>query len=123
MIRLSGALSALGFFLMTALAPAWAAPDNRALPMRFELRQEGPAKDCAPRCRTWISAAGQITADTPREFLNFIAGRDLRDYPVVLNSDGGSVLGAIALGRTIRRLDLATSVGRTEELDPVSGEV
>jgi len=100
-------LCALGLVSQVA-----AAPNERALPMRFELRAEGPAGDCADECRNWISAAGAITAETPREFLRFIDGRDLRNAMVVLDSDGGSVLGAIALGREIRRLGLSTSVGR-----------
>ena len=36
---------------------------------------------------------------------------------VVIDSDGGSVLGAIALGRGIRRLGLDTTVGRVVNLD------
>jgi len=110
-IGLALALGALG-----GLAPAPAATtDNRSLPMRFELRQEGPASTCDKHCRTWISAVGAITADTPRDFLAFLEGRDLRGATIAFDSDGGSVLGAIALGREIRRLDMTTMVGKTEE--------
>src|SRR3546814_19071694 len=38
-----------------------------------------------------------------------------------LDSDGGSVHGAIALGREIRQLALATTVGRTVDLDGKEG--
>jgi hypothetical protein len=41
---------------------------------------------------------------------------------LVLDSDGGSVLGTLALGRTIRGLDMITTIGRTKGLPPVGGE-
>ncbi|HWK95459.1 MAG TPA: hypothetical protein VNR39_08555 [Pseudolabrys sp.] len=95
--------------------------DNRALPMRFELRLEGPAAACGTSCRMLIGAEGAITADSPRDFLKFMAanaarGDSLRDATVVLDSDGGSVLGAIALGREIRKAKLSTAVGRLVEV-------
>jgi hypothetical protein len=85
--------------------------------MRFELRQQSPADACGVNCAVWVAATGAITAETPRDFIKFADGRDLRGTTVVLDSDGGSVLGAIALGREIRRLDLATAVGRIIDLD------
>jgi hypothetical protein len=50
----------------------------------------------------------------------------MRDNPaqgatVVLESDGGSVLGALELGRAIRRLGLSTTVGRVVERRPKGG--
>ena len=99
-------------------APAFAA---RALPMQFELRQEGPADTCGAQCRMLISASGAITSDTPTLFHNFASGRDLNGATVVLDSDGGSVLGAMALGRQIRALKLATTVGRIKDL-PANGQ-
>ncbi len=64
----------------------------------------------------WISASGAIAADSGRDFQQFAKGRDLSAATVVLDSDGGSVLGAIALGREIRRLALAATVGRVVDL-------
>lgn len=104
--------------------------DDRALPMRFELRIEGPAAQCGSSCRTFISASGALTADTPRDFKQFMQtaatrGQTLRDATVVLDSDGGSTLGAIALGREIRRTQLSTMVGRivdVGEKSDIAGE-
>ena len=45
--------------------------DVRSLPMSFEWRREGPAEACGTKCRTWISAVGTITADTPRTIREF----------------------------------------------------
>lgn len=95
--------------------------DDRSLPMRFELRLEGPVGTCGDSCRILIGAAGAITADSPRDFIKFmqanaVRGERLRDATVVLDSDGGSVLGAIALGREIRKSHLSTTVGRVVDL-------
>jgi len=77
---------------------------------------QGPAEDCSTNCKPLVSAAGAITADTPRQFLTFAQAHDLTDATVAIDSDGGSVLGAIALGRAIRNLNLATTVGRVVDL-------
>jgi hypothetical protein len=117
-------LRSLGVAVALILAPGLIVPaqaDDRTLPMRFELRRQGPAEVCGAQCKTWISASGAITADSARDFMHFMQdsstkGRDLRGATVVLDSDGGSVLGAIALGREIRKAALATTVGRAVDL-------
>jgi hypothetical protein len=102
--------------LLPARLPAAAVISTRSLPMHFELRRQGPAEACGSKCALWIAASGAITADTPRDFDNFAQGLDLSGATVVLNSDGGSVHGAIALGRNFRRLKLDTTVGRVIDL-------
>ncbi len=103
-------------------APAWLLPAaaqtaDRTLPMRFELRTQGPAQSCGSKCKIWIAASGAITADSARDFDLFAQDRDLTGATVALDSDGGSVRGAIALGRDIRRRGLDTTVGRIVDLD------
>jgi hypothetical protein len=100
---------------------SWPAAADRTLPMHFELRTQGPVDACAPNCKTLISASGAITADTARQFLLFAQGRDLSSATLAIDSDGGSVLGAIALGREIRKLKLTTTVGRLIDL-PAEGQ-
>jgi hypothetical protein len=108
-------------FALALTAPAMllpaAAQVSRTLPMRFELRLQGPPEACGAKCRLMISASGAITADTPHDFENFAQGHDLSGATVVLDSDGGSVLGAVGLGRAIRRLHLDTTVGRVIDLN------
>jgi hypothetical protein len=94
--------------------------DDGNAPMRFEWRHEGPVDVCGSSCRVWISAVGYITADTPREFEALAKDPNSRGAVLVLDSDGGSVLGTIALGRMIRSLDMVTTVGKTTVL-PASG--
>src|SRR5713226_851233 len=96
------------------------ADDGSSAPMRFEWRREGPPDTCGSNCRVWISAVGYITADTPREFEAFTADPDARGAVLVLDSDGGSVLGTLALGRMIRGLDMITTIGKSTTL-PASG--
>lgn len=92
------------------------ADDNAVGPMQFEWRREGPSQVCASTCRAWISAIGYVTSDTPREFEAFARKSDLNGAVLVLDSDGGSVLGTLSLGRIIRKLNMVTTVGRTRAL-------
>ncbi|MEW6452701.1 MAG: hypothetical protein AB1490_18765 [Pseudomonadota bacterium] len=111
-------LSALPAFGPTTVA----APDTRSLPMRFELRQEGPRDACAQNCRTWVSATGAITAETPRDFDDFARTQNLNGATIALDSDGGSVLGALALGRSVRKLGMITTVGKSIDAPSDGGE-
>jgi len=117
MNRFTGAVCALALWLLPGIASESASAadvrDVRTLPMHFEFWTEGPAQACGDNCRSWVSAAGAITADTPRDFEACARGRKLSGVTVVLDSDGGSVLGALALGRAVRRLGMTTTVGKT----------
>jgi hypothetical protein len=114
MIRsLVGAMLLASSTLPAFAATAVAAEDLRGLPMTFELRREGPADVCGTKCRSWISAVGSITSDTPRQFENFARAHEVRGALIALDSGGGSVLGTLELGRMLRRLDIMTTVGRT----------
>jgi hypothetical protein len=112
MLRRLTAAVALTCLLSVFSAPVAESDPARSAPMQFTLHQASPAA-CGKDCRTWISATGMIRAETAREFESFAARHDLRGATLVLNSEGGSVHGALALGRAIRRLGLATTVGRT----------
>lgn len=117
MNRLASAAGAVAAGVLFASSPQLsAAPDMRSQPMQFEQWTEGPAQACGEKCRTWISASGAITADTPRDFEAFAKTRNLQGMTIALDSDGGSVLGALSLGRSIRRLGMITTVGRTIDL-------
>lgn len=122
MIRFAAAAGAAATCLLLATsAQPVAAPDARALPMQFEVWTEGPAQVCGNNCRTWVSASGAITADTPREFDAFARKTRIDGLTIALDSDGGSVLGALALGRSIRKLGMTTTVGKTIDLNTADG--
>ena len=125
MTRFAVAAGALGLSLGLSLAVcpvAAAGPDTRTMPMHFEFWAEGPAQTCGDACRTWVSAVGAITADTPRAFEAFAKDHRLSGVTLALDSDGGSVIGALALGRSIRRVGMITTVGSTVPLSPPEGE-
>lgn len=86
-------------------ARAGVALELRKLPMKFSWIA------CQPNCRGWVSAVGIVTADTPRDFDEFARRRQLGGATIVLDSSGGSVNEAIALGRRWRDLGALTTVG------------
>jgi hypothetical protein len=107
---------------LSGFAGSAGVPNNaRTLPMTFAVFSEGPTESCAAKCRQLITASGMITSDTPRQFLAFMKDNPPQDGVVVLDSDGGSVLGALEFGRAIRRLGLSTTVGRVIEHRTKSG--
>ena len=99
------------------------AADRRKQPMQFELLREGPAEACGLNCAAWVSAIGVITADTPDAFERFEKQHDIRGAVIALDSGGGSVHGALLLGRAIRRLAMITTIGKTIGLPPQSDGV
>lgn len=110
------------FMSLALAAPAAAGDPARLLPMQFVLRHEGPAVACRDQCRTWISATGMIKPDSVRDFETFAAQHDIRGATIALDSEGGSVLGALALGRAIRRFDMTTTVGKTTDIPGGKGD-
>lgn len=80
--------------------------------MRFVVVRSN-APGCEPTCPEWISAEGTIEAGTPallKRALKKLGGRKL---PVVVDSPGGNVDAALALGRLIRKNKLDIAVGKT----------
>jgi len=80
--------------------------------MRFVIAR-GSSPLCDPNCPEWISAEGTITPATPDAFAEFLKTTGGRQLPVVINSKGGDLFGALAIGRMIRKYGLDTAVGKT----------
>jgi hypothetical protein len=110
-IALPGVIAAL-----SAPARAGSELEERKLPMRFTWVA------CQPHCHGWIDAVGIVTADTPKDFDEFARDRDLRGATVVLDSSGGSVNDAIALGRRWRTIGLMTTVGTSIAAHTATGD-
>jgi hypothetical protein len=76
-----------------------------------------PAKltgvDCQTTCPVWIAAQGLITVQTPDRFKSFIERTKIKHLTVVLHSEGGDLLAAIALGQAIRLANLDTAIGQS----------
>ncbi len=94
-------------------APAHGASSNSAAPMRFvRVRSAGSA--CGADCPEWISAEGKIVRGTADALDRVIAAQGDRRLPIFINSAGGSVDAAMAMGRLIRAKRLAVVVAHTE---------
>jgi hypothetical protein len=108
---------ALPGLAVTFAVPAASAAvmEERKLPMRFTWVA------CEPNCRGWFTAVGIVTGDTQKDFDEFARLHDLSGATVVLDSSGGSVNDAIAIGRRWRKLGLRTTVGASIELQSSSG--
>jgi hypothetical protein len=106
---LSAATRCIALFGLVAMlggsAYAGAALEERQLPMKFSWVA------CQPNCRGWISAVGIVSAETPSDFDAVARDDQLKGETVVLDSSGGSVNDAIALGRRFRALEMFTTVG------------
>jgi hypothetical protein len=96
--------------------------EPRRQPMTF-VWHPAPKGTCADDCRDWIEAVGVITSDTPALFEKIASGHDLSSATVVLNSSGGSVLDALALGRVWRKAGIFTTVGQVTENEGLNGKV
>lgn len=84
--------------------------------MRFDIKREGPSEVCRDRCRLWVFASGLITHESPRDFDRFARTNDVRGATLVLDSNGGSVVGALALGRLVRSLAMTVTIGKAVPL-------
>lgn len=113
--RLLGLISAL--FLIFHANAAFAAAKKPAGPedspqMRFVVVRSS-APGCEPTCPEWISAEGTINANSSQLLKNVLKTLGRRKLPIVIDSPGGDVTAAIAMGRMIRQNRLDAAVGRT----------
>jgi hypothetical protein len=108
--------AALCIALVAALSgSAHAGLEERKQPMKFNWVA------CQPNCGGWVSAVGVVTADSPEDFDEFARGRQLGGATIVLDSSGGSVNDAIALGRRWRNLGALTTVGTSVQTNTAQG--
>ncbi|TWB17948.1 hypothetical protein FBZ99_102534 [Rhizobium sp. ERR 1071] len=101
-------------FLLVSPALAEAAGVAGGTPMRF-LLVHGEMGQCRAdnTCPDWISAEGQIMADTPRKLQKILKQVGDRKLPIIVSSPGGDVKAAMEMARIIRKQKLSIAVGRT----------
>jgi hypothetical protein len=68
---------------------------------------------CEPTCPEWIYADGKITDGTLALFKKILTKTENKRLPIVIRSDGGDALAAMALGRLIRAKKLDVVVATT----------
>ncbi len=120
MRHLTGAFALLLLCVSSSVPPV-AAERSRPPSMQFILQSGAPAAACTENCQAWVSASGMIRPETPADFEAFALKHNLRGLTIALESEGGSVLGAMALGRSIRRLGMVTTVGKAGDLASANG--
>lgn len=105
----SGVFALVLITLLRTYAAAADDPGDR--PMNFILVSDG---DCSDSCVQWVSAEGAITYATPTRFAAFLSTLKNRKLPIVIQSVGGDVDAALAIGQMIRNRKLDTAIGRTQ---------
>jgi hypothetical protein len=112
------AVAVLAFALVLACGPAGAAHSKRApkpayAPMQVHVVRSAQA-GCEPQCLQWIAAQGKIVTGSALQFGKVVGQLGDRKLPVLIDSAGGSVDDALAIGRLIRAKGLHVAVSRTE---------
>jgi hypothetical protein len=102
------------------LAGGPSTPAAAAEPMSFRLASVGEGDGCRRSCADVIAADGEIDNETADRFVAFLSDhlqdRDLR--PVVLiQSPGGTVVGAMQLGLVFRKIGAAVIVAAAHDID------
>lgn len=104
---------------IAAHSAGWA---QSAPPMTFETVAVGDPARCGRNCVRVIVARGEIVANTPERFLEFVrqvGARDKRMRAVIfVDSPGGLVVSSMRLGVLFRQLGAAAVVGR---VNPAGG--
>ena len=116
MIVLAGFL-ACGLVASEASAASKQAPTTAPQPlqersMAFAVARLATAA-CEPSCPEWIVADGKIMDGTAAAFAHFLSNPAYRKLPVILNSHGGKIYSAMAMGRMIRKYGMNTAIGYT----------
>jgi hypothetical protein len=69
---------------------------------------------CEPLCPEWISAEGTITSASPGKFTKIFKQLQTQKLPIVIQSPGGDISAAIAIGNMIRKRGLDVGIGVTK---------
>lgn len=96
--------------VLAGMAGAAAAPSQE----QMEFTVVRSAEDgCEPTCPEWIFAQGPITSQSDDRLKKLLRKLGKRRLPIIINSPGGDVDAAIAMGRAIRAAGLDIAVGAT----------
>lgn len=90
--------------------------------MRFFVARSASV-GCPTDCAAWIVAEGGLIEATANKFNAFLKKIGPRKLPVLVNSRGGSVRAALAMGRMIRARGLDVAVAKTIYIPCVNGKI
>src|SRR5262245_27206226 len=103
--------------LAVSCGAAAAPPSKKAAPVGEPAMQVYVVRSahagCEPQCPQWISAEGRIVPGTAEKFRKVLRDLGDRKLPIFIDSLGGSIVEAFAIGRLIRTKDLTVAVTAT----------
>ncbi len=110
-------IALLGAAVALACGPAAAAQPKKAAPpveppMQVHVVRSAHS-GCEPQCPQWIAAQGKIVPGTAGRFGKILSQLGDRKLPVLIDSGGGAVNDALAIGRLIRARGLQVAVTKT----------
>lgn len=107
---------------------AQSTPKKAALPavkpdpeMTFQIMRASNAT-CEPNCPEWIYAEGRIVGSTAGKFNQVLRRAERKPLLLVIQSGGGDVRAALAMGRAIRANKMNVAVGYAFSLNCKSGD-
>ncbi len=110
-------LAALLFGYLLLETSVLAAPKDDPLglgvPEMTVVRVRSTKPGCEPLCPEWISAQGTIIPNSVKKFDQALKKLGKLKLPVVLQSPGGDIAAAIAIGKMIRNHQLDVGIGVT----------
>lgn len=107
------AVAASGFLVSASAAQAGAMEKAPSREMEFSIVRKSDSA-CEPDCPEWIAADGDIRESTETAFKAILEQVGSRDLPLLINSFGGRVDVAMAMGRLIRERNMTVEVARTD---------
>jgi hypothetical protein len=112
----AGLMATAGIALAQSPADSTRTPDPRKQPnpppIAFFLAR-GEPDACGPGCAEWIAADGTIDAGAVQRLRALLGRLGKRKLPIYFHSPGGSVEGAIEIGRLLRARHMTAGVART----------
>jgi hypothetical protein len=104
----------------------FASQPHGAEAMNFRTAAAANLAGCRGDCGLAIVADGEITNETPAQFLDFLRS-NRSSHPgrtvVFIESQGGKILGGIELGKIFRRIGATAVVGRIARAEDGSPEI
>ncbi len=93
-----------------AATPQKKTPALKSQEMSFEIMRASKP-ECEPNCPEWIFATGEIVGGTPAKFDRTLRAAGKTPLPLIIQSGGGDVRAALAMGRAIRARKMNVAVG------------
>jgi hypothetical protein len=95
-------------------APPPAKPARAAdLPPMVFFVARGEADACGRNCAEWIAAEGTVDLAAPQRLRALLDRLGRRKLPIYFHSPGGSITGALAIGRVLRERGMTAGIGWT----------